>query len=128
MLNALLSLSLNLMGKRNDFTDTYGGTGCLKTNGIDCCGVVCCVPTLVSLGVICLASCHCRFLYRKKEMSNKEENPTDEAEVLGVVQITVYNDCFAIKHTANLSMDDIAGLFISALDKMGGETEERVVH
>jgi hypothetical protein len=44
------------------------------------------------------------------------------------VQITVYNDCFAIEHTANLSMDDIAGLFISALEKMGGETEERVVH
>jgi hypothetical protein len=61
-------------------------------------------------------------------MNNKEENPTKEDEVLGVVQIIVYNDCFAIEHTSNLSMDDIAGLFISALDKMGGETEERVVH
>jgi hypothetical protein len=55
-------------------------------------------------------------------MSDKED------EVLGVVQITVYNDCFSVEHTAGLSMDDIAELFISALEKMGGETEERVVH
>jgi hypothetical protein len=61
-------------------------------------------------------------------MEETGEKLTEEDEVLGVVQITVYNDCFAIEHTANLSMDDIAGLFISALDKMGGETEERVVH
>jgi hypothetical protein len=56
----------------------------------------------------------------------KEEE--DSEEILGMVQITVYNDCFAIEHTANLSMDDIAGLFISALEKIGSETEERVVH
>jgi len=58
-------------------------------------------------------------------MEETGEKPTD---VLGMVQITVYNDCFSVEHTAGLSMDDIAGLFISALEKMGGETEERVVH
>jgi hypothetical protein len=61
-------------------------------------------------------------------MEETGEKPTKDDEVVGVVQITVYNDCFAIEHTANLSMDDIAGLFISALEKIGSDLEERVVH
>jgi hypothetical protein len=61
-------------------------------------------------------------------MEETGEKPTKDDEVVGVVQITVYNDCFAIEHTANLSMDDIAGLFISALEKIGSGIEERVVH
>tara|TARA_R110000803_G_scaffold53814_1_gene110377 strand:+ start:1005 stop:1190 length:186 start_codon:yes stop_codon:yes gene_type:complete len=61
-------------------------------------------------------------------MEETGEKPTKEDEVLGVVQITVYNDCFSIEHTSGLSMEDIVGLFIAALEKIGGETEERVVH
>jgi hypothetical protein len=58
----------------------------------------------------------------------KPTDAEDSEEILGMVQITVYNDCFAIEHTANMNINDIAGLFIAALDKIGGEIEERVVH
>jgi hypothetical protein len=51
----------------------------------------------------------------------------DEEEVVGMVQITVYNDCFAIGYTSGLSIDDITGLFVAALEKIDGEGEERVV-
>jgi hypothetical protein len=61
-------------------------------------------------------------------MSDKEEKLIDEEEVVGMVQITVYNDCFAIEYTAGLSMDDITGLFVAALEKIDGEGAERVVH
>jgi hypothetical protein len=61
-------------------------------------------------------------------MEKVGEKLIDEEEVVGMVQITVYNDCFAIEYTAGLSMDDITGLFVAALEKMGGETEERLVH
>jgi hypothetical protein len=61
-------------------------------------------------------------------MEKAGEKLIDEEEIVGMVQITVYNDCFAIEYTAGLSMDDITGLFVAALEKIGGETEERVVH
>jgi hypothetical protein len=61
-------------------------------------------------------------------MEKAGEKLIDEEEVVGMVQITVYNDCFAIEYTAGLSMDDITGLFVAALEKIGGETEERLVH
>jgi hypothetical protein len=61
-------------------------------------------------------------------MNDKEEKPPDEEEIVGMVQITVYNDCFAIEYTSGLSMEDITGLFVAALEKIGGEGAERVVH
>jgi hypothetical protein len=61
-------------------------------------------------------------------MSDKEEKLIDEEEIVGMVQITVYNDCFAIEYTVGLSMDDITGLFVAALEKIDGEGAERVVH
>ena len=53
------------------------------------------------------------------------ENPS---EILGRVVITVYNDCFSVEYTAGLSPTEVVGLLIATLEKMGGETEERVVH
>jgi hypothetical protein len=61
-------------------------------------------------------------------MEKAGEKLIDEEEIVGMVQITVYNDCFAIEYTAGLSMDDITGLFVAALEKIDGEGAERVVH
>ena len=52
----------------------------------------------------------------------------DISEIIGRVIITVYNDCFSVEHTAGLSPTEVVGLLIATLEKMGGETEERVVH
>jgi hypothetical protein len=60
-----------------------------------------------------------------------EETEENLNEVVGRLQITVYNDCFSVEHTANLSTEDIIDLFTATLEKLTGaleETEDRVVH
>ena len=61
-------------------------------------------------------------------MKESEEEPN---KVVGRLQITVYNDCFSLEHTANLSTGDIIDLFTATLEKLTGAleiTEDRVVH
>jgi hypothetical protein len=60
-----------------------------------------------------------------------EETEENLNEVVGRLQITVYNDCLSVEHTANLSTEDIIDLFTATLEKLTGAleiTEDRVVH
>ena len=50
----------------------------------------------------------------------------DPSKVLGKVYITVYNDCFSIEHTAGMTPEHLVELFVMALEKLGGETEEQM--
>jgi hypothetical protein len=60
-----------------------------------------------------------------------EEIDEEPDKLVGLVRIRVYNDCFSVEHTNNLSREDIIDLFEASLDTLRGDfevTEDRVVH
>ena len=60
-------------------------------------------------------------------MEKTGEKLIDEAEVVGSVLFTVYNDCFSVEYSGALEKQQLVGLLVAALEQLEDE-DSTLVH